>query len=195
MSCSITPVIKVEVGERHRWERQGGIQMGLRWSRRQCGAGEVLLSQHGACRPWNWGCPPSFPLLLFSPFLLPLPLPVNFVRLSPVSWTTLLFLPARLSLSGITVCVAFLDSSVFSFHPLLTNRQQLAVQRKFSHVFLIKAPHRSPVVTSHARAVVSWQWCWSTIRVSDLLFSQCHYDFITVPTHVISRTTYFNSVT
>lgn len=70
---------------------------GQRQSRRQCGAGEMLLSD---LQPRNRGSPPSsfYYYSLYLSSLLPLALLVSFVQLSPAA-PTRLFLFALFSLN------------------------------------------------------------------------------------------------
>lgn len=126
---------------------------GQRWSRRQCGAVEALLSQHGACRPAAQEPRLSslLPLLLFS---------LSFFSSSISSPCLFRIAFSRLPNSAPFTCSIFSQLN-YSWHclPLLqcflfsssqTDSSWLLQRRKFSHVFLIKAPHRSPVVASHA---------------------------------------------
>lgn len=124
---------------------KGGRQAdGQRCSRRQCGAVEALPSQHGARRPAaqaGTGAP-SF-MAPLSPPTPPSPLPVCF--LSPLSFF-FFFLPAPFHPTSIRAGAASLDSGCTQlFLSPQRDSSWLLPRRKFSHVFLIKAPHRRPV--------------------------------------------------
>lgn len=169
MSWSITPVIKAvvrgtQMGEWHADEQ--------RWRGRRRAAADTLTSQHGACRPASPGkgflhyCP----LYMFFHFLS-----FCMVTAPPASSFSphlRYFLPVELLLSFAAARSLFI---------LLyqTDGSWLLQWRKFSHVFLIKAPHRSPVVAFRAEserlaACETWQrWQWgarpSDRRLNDVL--------------------------
>lgn len=102
---------------------------GQRWSRRQCGAVEALLSQHGACRPaaQERRLSSLLPLLLFS---------LSFFTSSISSPCLFRTAPSRLPNSAPFTCSIFsqLNCSrrLLAFTPvfslfILSNRQQPAV--------------------------------------------------------------------
>lgn len=128
---------------------------GQRRSGRQCGAVETLLSQHGACRPAAQE--PKLSSLL--PFLLHSPCPSSPSSISSPCLLRIAFpcLPSSAlyalffsQLNYTQRCSPLLQCVLFSSPQ--TDSSWLLQRRKFSHVFLIKAPHRSPVVASPATA-------------------------------------------
>lgn len=129
----------------------------------------MLLSQHGACRPEAVPTPSLFILFFHLLYL--------FTSVS-----------SCLSHSTLFIGSIFLYSSVFLFllsSPLLTDSSwPLQQQRKFSHMFLIKASHRSPVgrfscnITAPSVAF-SLQWNRVMVRLTDMDLSLTHFPVLT----------------
>lgn len=136
MSWSIATVIKVVVRGTQMGERHAD---GWRW-RRQRAASDTLTSQHGARRPASprERLPPllpspsrPFPLLLYSI--------CSSCLLSP---HLLHFLPTELRPPPPPLSSAAARSLFILLEQ--TDGSWLLWRRKFGHVLLIKAPHRSP---------------------------------------------------
>lgn len=140
----------------------------------------MLLSQHGACRPE--AVPPPSLFILFL-HLLSLFTSVSSCLSRSTLFYRLYFLSAELQSalhSFIPVSFLFLLSSA-----LLTDSSwPLQQQRKFSHMFLIKASHRSPVgrfscnITAPSVAF-SLQWNRVMVRLTDMDLSLTHYPVLT----------------
>lgn len=144
MSCSITPVIKVKVGERHtdgerkQASRRTEMQPETVW---RCGGAAVSTWRPQTCSPGRnrrsflYGSSPSL-----TP---PSPLPVCF--LSPFLFFSFFFTRSISShFNSSRRCVSRLRRAWLFLSPQ-RDSSWLLPQRKFSHVFLIKAPHRRPV--------------------------------------------------
>lgn len=167
-------------------------------------AGDSVALQKCCCLNM---APADLRLSLLLPYLFSSSIYSTCLRLFPPACPTLLFLLALFSLFRVTVSIAFLYSSVFLFlfsSPLLTDSSwPLQQQRKFSHMFLIKASHRSPVgrfscnITAPSVAF-SLQWNRVMVRLTDMDLSLTHYpvlkcwDFITLHMQYPSISSNFN---
>lgn len=144
MSCSITPVIKVKVGERHtdgerkQASRRTEMQPETVW---RCGGTAVSTWRPQTCSPGR-----NRRSFLYGSSLSPNPsIPSPFVS-SRLFFFSFLFFTRSISshFNSSQRCVSQLRRTRLFLSPQ-RDSSWLLPRRKFSHVFLIKAPHSRPV--------------------------------------------------